>query len=306
MDRHAYNAFVRDSMRGQIALVILINTHHETESKDLLQTFWSIASRYTDYRLKLCYLCYHTHSKWLENILSQCHEIDSDEIKLRTSGCLLSQVATIVALLGSRRQFCAFPEVVPLSHIQEGGESDKVLVTEMVGTSATQDVVGINNRGKLDTRFASQIVETSSESSVKTNPDVKQGQSQSQTVGSVLGSALGFTEDNDSETEAETIGPNDSRQEGHRTDSDVFYGNGTAAHTGTTKLTAIGDLPPRLKDEAGGTPTVHKNGSINKEKRLKHDSRVDQIRNKFEMWMERLADGSLKRCTVDSWPEWRT
>ena len=317
MDRHTYNTFVQDSSRRQIVLVILINTHHHTEAEELLQSFWSIASQYSDHRLKLCYLCYQTHNKWLEGILSECDEIDLSEIKLRASGCLTGQVATVVALLGSRRQFCVFPEIVSVNHNHDDSKSDNVMVAELVGTSVTKDANQHNYRRKLDEQ---KVVDISSGSSVATvkvldsSPEEKQDQLQSRTVVDVLGSVLGFTEDSDCESESkqvESIGPNDFRHEGHRTDDGLLDSKAAGANTGITTRTPVRDgSPPRLNAESGnfnGTPRVHKNGSTNNNgKQLKHDPRVDQIRNKFEMWMERFADGSLKRYTVERWPDWRT
>lgn len=239
MDGPQYTQFVQDSSRSRIALVALIDTHSET-AQHLLKSFWVIASLYTDQRLLVYYLCYQTHREWLPGILKQS-EMDSNERSFRTTSCLSDEVVTVMALLGSRKQFCIFPEY---DHTHSRGLT-------------------------ADSTVASE---------------------QAKSVGGVLGTVLGFIEDSETESDNETD------QLDHKTTHTLPSNNGT--HSTCVDSGVKGQLSPSEMNQKNGTaPAVQG-------KPLECDPRVDQIHDKFGMWMERFADGTVKRYTVKQWPHW--
>ncbi len=98
-------------------------------------------------------------------------------------------------------------------------------------------------------------------------------------VGGILGNTLGFeTEDNDA--------------------------NAGSSNVATSRRERLSDLEPRpmTVDETGGEScsTKTRNNSTHR-----HDSEIEGFTRRFRLWLDRLADGSLKRYQVDVWPEWR-
>ena len=95
-----------------MALTVLVNGHKQEEAMQMIHAFWRIVGRYHGFRLQAFYLCYSTHKHWLDGILKQCEDMEPEEINARLTGCYSNKVATILALIGARKQLCIFPEVL--------------------------------------------------------------------------------------------------------------------------------------------------------------------------------------------------
>ena len=183
-----------------------------------------MANRYKDHlKLRLYYLCYKTNTKWLDCVLRQCNGLESDDVEMRVAGCLSGKVATVVMLLGPRKQLCIFPERVTSSSINH-------LKEEWHTSGDLQDTQSVD-------------------------------ESRTHSVGDVLGSVFDF-DDGDDHSPIRTP---------HKTDSN---------HTKSTD---------------------NHNGRLN-DNRV--NDKAEQIQKKFENWMEKFADGTLKRYKLTSWPEW--
>ena len=209
MNQHSYETFVEEKhSQAQIALVILIDSHNESEAKLMMRAFLKVTSHYRDHRLRLWYLCYRTHKDWLETMLEQCIGIEYDKIGIRVSYCLSGNVATVVALLGSKKQLCIFPETAPVNHCN--------------GNSTFDD-------SHSNTHFKTRSVE---------------------------GSMLDFNDE-------------DKNQHSNK--------------------------------------RSHENGVVMQQNGSTRDgvcSRSEQMGTNFETWMEKFADGTLKRYKVTTWPSW--
>ena len=214
MDKTRYAEFVQNAPKGLLALTILVNGHKQEEAMQMIHAFWKIVGRYHGLKLQVFYVCYSTHKHWLEGILKHCEDMELEDVNARLAGCYGDKVATVLALIGTRRQLCVFPEIIKK-------DADRV----RIGSVAEDDV-----QEKLS----------------PDGPHVADGEHS-------VGGALGF----DSE---DTIEHSKSQN--------------TASEKAKTKIHS------RL------------------------DNRVEQISETFGMWMEKLADGSLRRYNVDDWPHW--
>ena len=216
MDRTRYAEFVQNAPKGLLALTILVNGHKQEEAMQMIHAFWRIIGRYHGLKWQVFYVCYTTHKHWLEGILKHCEDMELEEVNARLAGCYGERVATVLALFGTRRQLCIFPEIIK--------GADRM----QIGSVAEYDV------------------------DEKLSPDGPPVYDKTHSVGS----ALGF----DSEDTAE-----------HSTERQ---------QKDTTSEQAKSKIHSHL------------------------DNRVEQISETFGMWMEKLADGSLRRYHVDNWPHW--
>ena len=98
--------------KGTVALTILVNGHKQEEAMQMIHAFWRIVGRYHGLRLQAFYLCYASHKRWLDEILEHCKDMEPEEMNARLSGCYGDRVATILALIGTRKQLCIFPEIL--------------------------------------------------------------------------------------------------------------------------------------------------------------------------------------------------
>ncbi len=192
MNQSTYETFVEGKEgHAQLAVVILVDSQNKIEARQMVQAFRNVTSCYKDPRLRICYLCHRTNETWLKSLLEQCAEMRPEEIGKRVVDCLSGSVATVVALLGFKKQLCIFPK--------------------------------------------NEFSEFHSNEQVRT-----------QSVGDILGSLLDFNNDS----------PPSKAGENNGVTEDIIY------------------------------------------------SRAEQVRKNFEMWMEKFADGSLKRYRVTNWPTW--
>ncbi len=197
MNQQSYENFVEGKDgNAKLAVVILVDSHNKTEAKQMIQAFQKVTNQFRNSRLRIFYLCYKTYEAWLESLLEQCVEMKQNEVEKRVVACLSGNVATIVALLGFKKQLCIFPE------------------DELLENTAN-----------------SQINE----------------QLRTQSVGDVLGSLF---------------------------DLDEYQ------HHSMPSASEKSDVA---------------DGVFNK---------TEQVEKKFEIWMEKLIDGSLRRYKVTNWPTW--
>ena len=95
-----------------MALTILVNGHKQEEAMQMIHAFWRIVGRYHGLRLQAFYLCYASHKRWLDKILEHCEDMEPEETNARLTGCYGDRVATLLALIGTRKQLCIFPEIL--------------------------------------------------------------------------------------------------------------------------------------------------------------------------------------------------
>jgi len=164
-------------------------------------------------RMELFYML-PNRSNFLKSLLDNCSEMSKDEVESRTCACKDSHAATLVCLIGNKRQLMLFPQ-------------ERDLVDAFV-----QAAVG----GKVRKRKSRALPPT---------------------TGSVLGSALGYENSSASEDESDTEEEKEEEEERK---------NGV------------------VQSSVGGP--------------------VQQVASSFGNWLERLADGSLRRWTISQWPDW--
>ena len=112
LDRTRYAEFIQYPPKGTVALTILVNGHKQEEAMQMIHAFWRIVGRYHGLRLQAFYLCYASHKHWLDEILEHCEDMEPEETNTRLTGCYGDKVATILALIGTRKQLCIFPEIL--------------------------------------------------------------------------------------------------------------------------------------------------------------------------------------------------
>ncbi len=95
------------------------------------------------------------------------------------------------------------------------------------------------------------------------------------TVGEILGSTLGFDAEDDATKPC---------------NSDLI-----------TDWTAV---PSDLEPQSSAVDS-ERSPMCSSESNNTHTQDVGTFSKKFKLWLDRLADGSLRRYQVDSWPEWR-
>ena len=91
-------------------MVLLLNTHDQARSKPIAQCFWRIMEGYITSHVRVCFLCYRAYPQWLGNILSQCEAMNEREKDARIKMTLAGRCATVLAIIGSKKQLSIFPE----------------------------------------------------------------------------------------------------------------------------------------------------------------------------------------------------
>ena len=213
----------------------------------------------------MCYICYRGRAHWLGGLLKCCAQLPPSEVEARVGCCASGQVATIVALFGSRKQLSIFPESI---------------------ATLSKSTTSVMANGTVETPLHKQerIRDTSQKS-----------------VGHVLGNTLGFDEP-DEETEAEKeirYSFKQTHKDEVKRDSSLGGDNSPGSETKQVESTctstcrkaqSAAEYQSSASTVSGGVGSV--------------DPRVLQLSGQLEVWMERLADGSLRRYTVEVWPEW--
>jgi hypothetical protein len=103
---------VQDAPKGQLSVILLLNTHDSTHSRPLAQSFWRIMESYTTSHVKACFLCYRAYPEILGSILSRCEDMSDEERDTRVKMTLSGKGVTILAIIGAKKQLSIFPETL--------------------------------------------------------------------------------------------------------------------------------------------------------------------------------------------------
>ena len=61
LNANSYVQLVQGAPKGQLSVVLLINTHDSIHSRPLAQSFWRITEGYATSHVKVCFLCYRAY-----------------------------------------------------------------------------------------------------------------------------------------------------------------------------------------------------------------------------------------------------
>jgi hypothetical protein len=111
---------VQDAPKGQLSVILLLNTHDSTSSRPLAQSFWRIMESYTTSHVKACFLCYRAYPEILGSILSLCEDMNDEERDSRVKMTLSGKGVTILAIIGAKKQLSIFPETLDAVHHRNG------------------------------------------------------------------------------------------------------------------------------------------------------------------------------------------
>ena len=222
------------------------------------------------------FVCYRKHRNWYGDVLSQCLSLPQDEVAVRASGCVCGGVATAMVLFGAKKQLLLFPEKFEVVHeLYRGVKREQ---QEGGGGGAGQE----GGEGEGQGGRGGEGEEGSGRCHKRTDRTSK-------SVGKVLGNAFGY-ESSSSESDC-SHGSGDSSHMPHPSG-----GSGDSSHTPSS---LHGSDEDHLADSS--THNTHPSDpSVNRET----PSLVEQVHAHFGNWCERLADGTLKRYSVEAWPEW--
>ena len=171
LDTNTYEQLVRGAPKGQLSVVLLLNTHDPTRSKPLAQHFWRIMERYVtppSSSVKACFLCYRAYPRLLERILTQCEDVTEQERDSRVKMTLSGKCATVLAIIGSKKQLSIFPETQDGCNSMNGavgGGKDvrRRTVGQILGSSLGFDdnEPGDSGQSHAETRLYTQTLNSS-------------------------------------------------------------------------------------------------------------------------------------------------
>ena len=267
MDRERYDDIIHNSPRGLVTIVLLVNSHKRDKMKEVTNAFWTAFQGYMNLRINVCYLCYKTNKRWFGDILSHCCGMDPKEADARLSACYNGRVATVLCMLGAKKQLCIFQESVSACN----------------GVTTTREAVEKSSRKERTVNGVGVM---------------------QQSVGKVLGDALGF-EQEDSHSQAVGSGDNEHLRQGHT------HQNSAKTETNSVPESEVKAAGSDSSSEASEVGSLGNAGDEEGERcqgMSRSGSQADSLRalsRRLEVWLERLADGSLKRYEVDMWPDWQ-
>ena len=76
--------------------------------------------------IKVCFFCYRAHPHWLIDLLSQCEDMEIQERQSRIKMTLADQCVTVLAIDGSQKDLCIFPETVDGCQEKNALNGDKI------------------------------------------------------------------------------------------------------------------------------------------------------------------------------------
>ena len=170
LETNTYEQLVQKAPKGQLSVVLLLDTHDPTRSKPLAQHFWKIMEGYvaSSSSVKPCFLCYRAYPYLLGRILSQCEDITVQERDSRVKLTLSGKCATVLVIIGSKKQLSIFPEAHDGCHDMNGavgGGEDlrRRTVGQILGSSLGFDdnEDGKSEQSYTETRFCSQTFNSS-------------------------------------------------------------------------------------------------------------------------------------------------
>ena len=90
---------------------------------------------YASSNVKVCFLCYRAYPKILGSILSQCEDMSDEERDRRVKMTLTGKCATILAIIGSKKQLSLFPETLDAGRHRNGAVVGGRSVGQVLGNS---------------------------------------------------------------------------------------------------------------------------------------------------------------------------
>ena len=116
LDANNYVQLVQGAPKGQLSVVLLINTHDSIHSRPLAQSFWRITEGYATSHVKVCFLCYRAYPEIFGSILSRCEDMFDEERGARVKMTLSGRCVTVLAIIGSMKQLSIFPDMPDSYH----------------------------------------------------------------------------------------------------------------------------------------------------------------------------------------------
>ena len=90
---------------------------------------------YASSNVKVCFLCYRAYPEILGSILCQCEDMNDEEKDKRVKMTLTGKCATILAIIGSKKQLSLFPETLDAGRHRNGAVVGGRSVGQVLGNS---------------------------------------------------------------------------------------------------------------------------------------------------------------------------
>ncbi len=268
LNSESYDGCVLNPERGTVTLVILVDntTKH---GQQLLRAYGKVLNKHRYGNLHLFYLCHRSNGAWFEELLARTSTLDREEAGWRVKGCVSGRVATAMVLFGGKRQLVLFPEkfeVVQRLCVEDGGRGK--------GREMENDSLGQDSNRKEAAEGTSGV--------------------KNKSVGKILGDTLGYESSDEGASSSEEGSSHLEWYEKRESEHYDSKRNGQSTH---------GKLGSRIHHHthpaSGHTHKPHPLGGMEET----HLALMEQVGNSFETWCERLADGSLRRHSVEAWPQ---
>ena len=269
LNSKSYTNYVLNPEKGIVTMILLVDntTNH---GQHLLKTYGKVLSKHRYGNLHLFFLCYHKNRAWFEELLARTSTLERQEAEWRLKGCVSGRVATAMLLFGAKKQLVLFPDDF-----------------EVVRQLCVGGGEGGGREGDTDDDVLRQdrSISKNSLSSAKTR-----AKNSNKTVGNILGSTLGY-ESSDENTESDSFEDGDDHLSEERGLSESSR-EGSPTHGNAV----------RHRHSRPASNRTHQPHPLSAEEC--HSSLVEQVCGGFENWCDRLADGSLRRHSVEAWPDW--
>ena len=272
LNRQNYSKLVKEPTRGVVSLVLLVDTAHDV-GREVLAEFAKVLKKYPFRNLELFYLCYRTNCNWLGHVIGVCPQLRKDEIELRVKGCVVGRVATAVCLIGAKKQILLFPEKLEtVLELYSNGKEGRTCCRDPLSREKKEE----SGEGSLkrEEEVRSRVEE---EGSLEGTVEDECDRTLNQRDFGVL-----VSERARNHSRPNNVGETLGKSLGYETSSDE-EGRGDRENKSQFSTEKYSDESP---DPAGSLGPVV------------------QVGERFSNWMERLADGSLTRYSVEAWPDW--
>ena len=295
--------------------------HYTSEHKaqQLVRTFGSVLRGFPYRNMLSFYLHGRASGEWFRKVLRSSDELSSEEVELRVKGCESGGVATAVLLFGSKRRLILFPNKFELvCQLCEGVASrGEGMATRVEGVTRGRGVASKREEGVAsigEEGVASREEEgvaSRGEEGVASREEEGVASREEEGVASRVEEGVASREEEGVATRGEGVASRRvpehqdrfGKREGlrHREVGQVL-GN-TLGYESSEDESSTGSeqegaelVGSRSHDYAASNP-AHRSS-------YEDEELAWQVREYFQHWCERLADGSLKRYRVEEWPEW--
>ena len=308
LDQRGYTELVENAPRGPITLILLVDTHEEEKARHLKKIFCQVVHKYNSSRMPLIlyYLCYQTYGTWLPQVLKHCDDMETKDVTAHVNACHSGKTVMILALFIARKQLCIFPEQVDSDSLEELLYERREVhsVGKVLGNTLGFDTE-VKDHSDTEVKDHSDVeVKDHSDTEVKDHNDVEVKDHSDVEVKDH--SDVEVKDHNDVEVKDH----NDVEVKDH---SDVEVKDHSDVEVKDHNDVEVKDHSDvEVKDhndvEDSGTPNgdvcSDRNSSIGMNHHCKGTVTTLQFSQKLALWMEKLADGTLKRYQVRTWPNW--